>query len=787
MYKIFIIYINIFIFYSVCSGQGTAHLSLMSHVSPGEHSSSIWGWTDKQGNEYAILGTFSGVRIYSLTDPTQPKEIAHIFTSESSWRELKSFGDYIYVVTEANDGLLIINMTQAPDSITYHFKKKYFNIDSTKEIEILRTHTIYIDELGFIYLAGSGPVGGGCNILSSKDTPEDPVFILSMNDDYFHEVHVKGDVMYAAELFNGLISFWDISDRAAPKRISDVPTGSSFTHAVWLEDERPILYSADEVNGAVMETWNVADLSQVVRTSTFRVRNPQDPFSIPHNVFHKGRNLFISWYTEGVRVLDTKYPDNLIEVGYYDTYLEKLTGFHGCWSIYPYFASGLIIASDIEGGLFVFRFDQNLPSYLHINLTNQQDHSSIPKANIQLNASTDTVDSQTNLAGLSKTGFPEEGLVNIHITKPGFYKLDTSLFLIRDSIIDAHFEMTPLERYDLSFIIMDELGMPIENAQLRLWNDENDYLGTSDSTGYIFFKNIYKNTWSYAAGKWSYLHIGKEDYKLLKNDTIPLELPNGYQDDFIFDLGWTQQTSDSLVRWKRSDFSEFLLPFSNYPSKDIPGDIGSDCYYTNNFDLIEDAYKLHGDLYLKSPMMDLSNYNVVQLSYYAWAYGGGNGAIKETYLQYPNEIVPLEQVGVNFNGVFNPQSTFAIDLTSKRKDSIQFVVHLFNHPDSISQGTSLRAALDAFLVKGLILNTQSKIGPTNTLNIYPNPAADYLVISNASDQDKRIEIYSIVGVLLDQFTLLAHEKRNWTFTKETDGLLLILDKTNSLSFKIFAK
>ena len=44
------------------------------------------------------------------------------------------------------------------------------------------------------------------------------------------------------------------------------------------------------------------------------------------------------------------------EVGYFDTYPNNdSANFNGAWNVYPYFASGNIIVSDIEGGLFIIK------------------------------------------------------------------------------------------------------------------------------------------------------------------------------------------------------------------------------------------------------------------------------------------------------------------------------------------------------------------------------------------------------------------------------------------------
>ncbi len=49
-------------------------------------------------------------------------------------------------------------------------------------------------------------------------------------------------------------------------------------------------------------------------------------------------------------------------MGYYDTDTDPTTysGFSGAWGTYPYFPSGLVIASDMKKGLFVLELDQSL-------------------------------------------------------------------------------------------------------------------------------------------------------------------------------------------------------------------------------------------------------------------------------------------------------------------------------------------------------------------------------------------------------------------------------------------
>ena len=115
------------------TAQNKNHVELLSVVKPPENSSSIWGYTSPAGEEYGILGTSQGVRIYALSDPTHPKELLFIKSNECLWRELKSYEHYIYVVSECNDSLLIIDMA-IPDSIRYKYVGTHLNADFTYDL-----------------------------------------------------------------------------------------------------------------------------------------------------------------------------------------------------------------------------------------------------------------------------------------------------------------------------------------------------------------------------------------------------------------------------------------------------------------------------------------------------------------------------------------------------------------------------------------------------------------------------------------------------------------------------
>jgi hypothetical protein len=70
-----------------------------------------------------------------------------------------------------------------------------------------------------------------------------------------------------------------------------------------------------------------------------------------------GDRLLVAHYTEGVHLLDVCNPEQPRLLGYYDTFTGSSGGYRGVWGAYVFPGTNLILASDINNGLFVLRYD----------------------------------------------------------------------------------------------------------------------------------------------------------------------------------------------------------------------------------------------------------------------------------------------------------------------------------------------------------------------------------------------------------------------------------------------
>ncbi len=146
--------------------QDSLNMSLLGSYSyPTTQANDIWGWVDSIGNEYAIVGLRNGVSVVDVTIPSSPIEKFFISDINSVWRDLKTWNNYAYVTTEADAGLLIIDLNDMTGNSYWHVKDFYSSNNDTLHFEA--AHDLFIDENGIIYIFGaSNPPGFSSSMLT---------------------------------------------------------------------------------------------------------------------------------------------------------------------------------------------------------------------------------------------------------------------------------------------------------------------------------------------------------------------------------------------------------------------------------------------------------------------------------------------------------------------------------------------------------------------------------------------------------------------------------------------
>jgi choice-of-anchor B domain-containing protein len=304
-----------------------------------------WGYTAPNGRRFALTGTSLGTSIVDVTDPARSRSVGFIGGPSSSWREIRTFGDLVYVTTEAVHGLDIISMRNPDQPTLVRTWNRTFN----------QAHSLWIDvERGLLFANGTRTNGvqSGTRILDLNRNPEDPSEVGAFTPFYIHDSYTRGNVLYASAINDGFEALIDLTDPSRPREISRFFTGGRFTHNSWLTRDGRYIFTTDERTGRPLEGWDLRDPMAPRKVSEY-IANPS---AIPHNVMVDGDRLLVSHYTEGVRLLDIRDPERPTELGFYDTYTGTQTGFNGCWGAFIFPGTNLILASDINTGLYVVQY-----------------------------------------------------------------------------------------------------------------------------------------------------------------------------------------------------------------------------------------------------------------------------------------------------------------------------------------------------------------------------------------------------------------------------------------------
>lgn len=353
------------------------NVDLLAHMTigdiggdPGTRLNDIWGWTDPDtGREYALVGRSDGTAFIDVTNPQNPVYLGSLPAvggAESAWRDMKTIGNYALVVMDfptegVRHGIQIFDLT-----LLRGISNPPTEFEETAHYSgFVRAHNIVANEATeYAYAVGSETCAGGLHMVDFRD-PLNPTFAgCYANSGYTHDaqcvVYNGPDAEYQGrEICIGSnanhVVIADVTDKSNVQPISGTTYPDiRYAHQAWLTPDQRYLLLDDELDSSLPGT----------RTLIFDVVELDDPqliaeyfgtsSSTDHNQYVRRDRDFQANYTSGLRVLDVSEITQPKEVGFFDTYpADDNPGFRGAWSNYPYFASGIVIVSSINEGLFI--------------------------------------------------------------------------------------------------------------------------------------------------------------------------------------------------------------------------------------------------------------------------------------------------------------------------------------------------------------------------------------------------------------------------------------------------
>jgi len=320
-----------------------------------------WGYVSPSGREYALMGMNTMTGVVEITDPLNPIVVETIPHPTSVWSDIKTYDEYAYVVTDGvGAGLQVLDLTDVDSGVV--------TLAATVADQGFNwAHNVAVDSVGGrLYTLGSNLPSDGLVAWSLQD-PANPTIVGAYGmGGYVHDAHIvtMSDGPWAGReiafcfIEDRGIEIVDVTNESGMQRLSLMTySGIAYSHQGWFDASTNLLYQNDELDeinfGGTTRTrvWDVSDLTNPTLVNTFGA----GVTAIDHNLYTRDGFIYEANYRSGLRIFDARSnPTDPVEVGWFDTYAaDDAAEFNGAWSVYPYFPSGNVIISDIEGGLFV--------------------------------------------------------------------------------------------------------------------------------------------------------------------------------------------------------------------------------------------------------------------------------------------------------------------------------------------------------------------------------------------------------------------------------------------------
>lgn len=345
----------------------------------------------------------TGVRIIDLADPAHPALVGAVATIPGTSQE-----DMVVkrIETAAFKGDLLVTGIQACDRTTSAARGidlwdvtnprqpqhlGFWSSGATGPAGTRGVHELYLFQRGDrAYVTAAVPYsesyeGVGDFRLVDVTDPRNPVQVSSWGATLDGKLAPgRGQAFFAHSAWTNaagtlaILSYWDagvifldISNPAHPVFLGRTvyPTGEGATHSVWLTADEQHLLVADEVLAPRPDGWgylrifDVRNRAAPIQVGRYVTPNSQtarrDGTYTIHNPFVVGDRAFLSWYSDGIRVLDITDLAQPREVASFvppavaDPFGTNPKSAQ-VWGVYV--EGNLVLASDMNAGLYVLRY-----------------------------------------------------------------------------------------------------------------------------------------------------------------------------------------------------------------------------------------------------------------------------------------------------------------------------------------------------------------------------------------------------------------------------------------------
>jgi hypothetical protein len=311
-----------------------------------------------------------GLMLWDVTDPAHPVELG-FWDAECCTRGVHEFEVEYRADLGRTFAYATVPTSRYADSETASGFRDDDGDGDFRLIDITDpAHPFQVSEWGIQDIGGPFSGGQGC----------DP----DANYGHGAEPSADGKIVFVSYWDSGFIEL-DLTNPAIPvfKGRTVYPANADGDgHSSQWDESRELLFGADEdfckASGAgiekgygYMRVYDYSDPASPVQIGEYRTPNSTGTTDqaagdfVIHNNFLVGTDVYSSWYTDGVRVVDTSDPTGPVEVAYFvppagqntvkPSQRGVLSNTTQIWGVVVDEATGLIYASDMNTGLWILR------------------------------------------------------------------------------------------------------------------------------------------------------------------------------------------------------------------------------------------------------------------------------------------------------------------------------------------------------------------------------------------------------------------------------------------------
>ncbi|MCP3098973.1 hypothetical protein LZ198_08795 [Myxococcus sp. K15C18031901] len=262
---------------------------------------------------YLRPGKAGGLSIYDVTDRRHPvlRKVISL-PDDQLWNSVWTKGDALYVASQ-DTGIVVYDITNPADPQLVR------RVPSSAPLAV---HTVLVDG-DRLYGMGLWPANN--TLVFDVSKPLEPQLLQRLSfplvDTYDapHDAFAYQGRLYISHQKSGL-HVVDVENPNDMKLLGTYayPNATAHHNAVGTFAGRTIAFEGGENHGAHLRVLDVTDPAHIVKIGAFQLR----PTVSIHNILLVGTRLYITWYQEGVRVLDVANPTKPRQVAHFNTHRE---------------------------------------------------------------------------------------------------------------------------------------------------------------------------------------------------------------------------------------------------------------------------------------------------------------------------------------------------------------------------------------------------------------------------------------------------------------------------------